>query len=261
MSCPVCKREKPIKARGLCDACYQRLLKTGSTEYQRKGKFSICNIGGCDKRAVSNGLCNTHAMRVLRHGHTGDTRPDSWGAKIKHPLYHSWQWMRRHRGIAEICVEWSDFLQFATDVGDRPSPKHKLFPIHDTEPLGPSNFTWKKSVTERRDGETSAEYAARALRVYRKIKKEEFDGYGIKSRFGISYQDYANMLLAQNGVCAICSGIETVKIRGEAIRLAIDHCHSTGKVRGLLCVNCNKALGHFKDDVELMSKAIEYLKR
>ncbi len=261
MSCPVCKREVPIKAKGLCAACYQRLLKKGSTEYQRKGKFSICTLRGCDKRAQAKGLCNTHAMRVRRHGHTGDTRPDSWGAKTKHPMYHSWQWMRRHRGHTLVCDEWEDFLQFVTDVGERPSPKHKLFPIKEDEPMGPLNFTWKKSLTERREGETTQEYGARVLRVYRKIKKEEFVGYGLKKSYGITFEDYERMHAEQSGLCAICRLAEAVKIRGKLIKLAVDHCHDTGKVRGLLCVNCNKALGHFKDDVELMSKAIQYLRK
>ena len=45
----------------------------------------------------------------------------------------------------------------------------------------------------------------------------------------------------------------------ESLVLAIDHCHSTGKIRGLLCDRCNHGLGHFKDDINLLIKAIEYL--
>lgn len=61
------------------------------------------------------------------------------------------------------------------------------------------------------------------------------------------------MLTSQGGTCAICHGTATVG------RLAVDHCHLTGKVRGLLCTNCNTALGKLKDSKELLLNAINYL--
>lgn len=61
------------------------------------------------------------------------------------------------------------------------------------------------------------------------------------------------MLREQGGTCAICHGTETVG------RLAVDHCHSTGRVRGLLCTNCNQAIGKLKDDSQLLRNAINYL--
>jgi len=67
------------------------------------------------------------------------------------------------------------------------------------------------------------------------------------------------MFLSQNGVCAICSGGETVKTRGTLRRLAVDHDHETGKVRGLLCNRCNNGLGNFRDDPDLLREAIAYL--
>ena len=74
------------------------------------------------------------------------------------------------------------------------------------------------------------------------------------ARFGVSEEVYNEMLERQNGVCAICKG------NGKK-KLAVDHDHVTGKVRQLLCIHCNTALGHFKDDPELLQAAIEYLKR
>jgi hypothetical protein len=56
-------------------------------------------------------------------------------------------------------------------------------------------------------------------------------------------------------VCQIC------KQEDKRRNLAIDHCHSTDKVRGLLCDACNKAIGHFKDNIEYLENAIEYLKK
>jgi hypothetical protein len=76
-----------------------------------------------------------------------------------------------------------------------------------------------------------------------------------RQRYGINIEQYDKMLQEQEGCCKICK-IPHTSLRK---RMAVDHCHSTGKVRGLLCDSCNKGLGHFKDDLELLSKAIDYL--
>jgi Recombination endonuclease VII len=262
MSCQGCKRDKTIVARGLCNACYTRWHKTGTTEYQRKGKRTQCEIPGCIKFAVSHGLCDTHRRRMERHGHTEDTRPDSWGAKTKHPLYHSWQWLLRHKASSPICPEWeNDFLQFVIDVGDRPSPTHKLFSADAAKPIGPDNFVWKRAVTERALGESQATYEARRQRVYRKLKQEETKGYALKRYFGLSWEQYEALLSSQGGKCAVCGNGETLIINGKELRLAVDHCHTTGKVRGLLCSKCNQLLGCAKESIEILERAIEYLKK
>jgi hypothetical protein len=68
------------------------------------------------------------------------------------------------------------------------------------------------------------------------------------------------MLLEQDRLCAICGSRENRKINGKyATELSIDHCHRTGKVRGLLCHCCNLALGLFKDNPALLEKAASYL--
>jgi len=73
--------------------------------------------------------------------------------------------------------------------------------------------------------------------------------------------DYAIMLEKQGGVCAICKQPETFmhpKAKRVA-RLAVDHCHDTGKVRGLLCAKCNRGLGYFRHNVAYLRNAEEYL--
>lgn len=77
----------------------------------------------------------------------------------------------------------------------------------------------------------------------------------------ISVDDYNKMHEEQNGLCAICQKENTQKSRkeGDICRLAIDHCHITGHVRALLCGSCNKGLGHFKDDIDLLLTAVTYL--
>lgn len=71
---------------------------------------------------------------------------------------------------------------------------------------------------------------------------------------GFTLEKFKAMLDTQNGLCAICS-------KTQKPRLCVDHNHSTGVVRGLLCVKCNAGLGIFRDDPALMLRAIEYLQK
>lgn len=83
----------------------------------------------------------------------------------------------------------------------------------------------------------------------------------LKIKYGISIDDYNELLSKQNNVCAICKKEEMIiDPRSQTKRqLAVDHCHVTGKVRGLLCSRCNIAIGYFNDNVLLIKEAIEYL--
>ena len=78
--------------------------------------------------------------------------------------------------------------------------------------------------------------------------------------FGLTAEQYNTMSKSQGGVCKICGCAETALYKGTVRNLAIDHCHDTGKVRGLLCQKCNTSIGRFNDDPELLQKAVDYLK-
>ena len=82
-------------------------------------------------------------------------------------------------------------------------------------------------------------------------KKSIYKSLGIT----ITKEDYDKKLELQNYKCAICNNLPT-----EKKALALDHCHTTLKVRGFLCDNCNTAIGKFKDNLELLTNAINYLK-
>lgn len=82
----------------------------------------------------------------------------------------------------------------------------------------------------------------------------------IKRKFGISSDDYQKLLFMQNGKCAICFRLpETRTRKGKPIHLAVDHNHITGKIRGLLCADCNRALGQFKESSDILIGALKYL--
>jgi hypothetical protein len=78
-------------------------------------------------------------------------------------------------------------------------------------------------------------------------------------KFSMSQSDYDAMLAKQNYVCAICQQPERVLHKGSPRRLAVDHCHTTGRVRGLLCCHCNHAIGKLKDDPQLIRRAADYV--
>jgi hypothetical protein len=79
----------------------------------------------------------------------------------------------------------------------------------------------------------------------------------LRNNFGIGVKDYESMLVGQSHSCAICRRHESEFSK----RLAVDHCHKTGKIRGLLCMFCNTALGKYDDNIALMKAAIEYMER
>lgn len=78
--------------------------------------------------------------------------------------------------------------------------------------------------------------------------------------YGISEEEYSLLLSQQKGVCKICLQPGTgPTVRGASSNLCVDHDHATGKIRGLLCRECNAGLGKFKDDVERLRNAANYL--
>ena len=89
---------------------------------------------------------------------------------------------------------------------------------------------------------------------YRKENKEYIKDYQFKYKFGISLKEYNDLLESQNHQCAIC---KSTCLSGRS--LAVDHCHLTLKVRGLLCIPCNQGLGSFRDSKKLLNNAISYL--
>ena len=78
-------------------------------------------------------------------------------------------------------------------------------------------------------------------------------------RFKLDLLDYYKLVEKQNNKCSICNKEETILYKGKPKQLCIDHCHKTGKIRGLLCCSCNIGLGKFKDSTRVLNDAIKYL--
>ena len=91
-------------------------------------------------------------------------------------------------------------------------------------------------------------YSTRYNKTYRDTR--------LKTLYNLNFGDYEIMFANQNGKCKICSSSDTG--RGDKW-LVVDHCHQSGKIRGLLCNTCNRALGLFKDNIQTLEKALSYL--
>ena len=89
----------------------------------------------------------------------------------------------------------------------------------------------------------------------RKTDPRRFKSYDLKRRYGIPLEQYEALLAAQHGTCAICCAPEP----GGRGMFHVDHCHTSLKIRGLLCTHCNAGLGQFKDSPERLEAAIHYL--
>lgn len=100
-------------------------------------------------------------------------------------------------------------------------------------------------------------------RAYKQADPERYLCSHLRSIHGISLAEYRRMEAEQGGKCAVCRQPETAryKVRGldKVKSLAVDHCHDTGRIRGLLCANCNTALGLLGEDPDRSRALAEYI--
>lgn len=120
----------------------------------------------------------------------------------------------------------------------------------------------KKFMKEYRLQPHQREKEKASGRAYKKRNPDVGKNGYLKRNYKITLDQYNQMLLDQNLVCAICLKEETSvdKKLGKVKDLAVDHCHTTGKVRGLLCWKCNTSLGKL-DSIEYLQRAIDYLNK
>ena len=209
-----------------------------------------CSV--CSKPSVAQNLCSTHYTRLRVHGHLEQIRPDTWGKQNGHPLKDKWRQTRKCKEGRD--PRWDDFWVFVEDVGVVPEGNFQIKRLYKTRPWGPDNFRWNEILTAGVDRSTREARNAE-MRAWRNRNKLRAKGYDLKKVHGISLAHYEQMLHDQGGGCAICGG------QDEHFRLAVDHCHDGGGVRGLLCSKCNRGLGLFCDRPERLEAAASYLRK
>lgn len=225
---------------------------------------STCSVEGCDREVHGNGYCSAHYQRWCK----GDIRADepvSAKADIRHGTLQGYNRRCRcddcRRAKAEYRISrrdqeqaavraWFDEHREAYNAGRR---------AFYATPEG-------KAAMARYRAEHAEEIKAAKRRHYEKSKEYRFT-YALRTKYGLSREQYDALFLKQNGTCAICGTPPRGSGRDE--RLHVDHDHSCcptertcGRcIRGLLCRACNHALGAFQDNTVTLGSAIKYLKR
>lgn len=170
------------------------------------------------------------------------------------------RWSERKSADA-VVPEWFDFWHFVRDVGECPSPNHVLVRLRDA-PYGPDNFKWQETL-RRAKGESKKAWWARKWAS----RRQNFPLYeadrNLRRKYGITSDQYKEMLKTQGDACAICKKPETSPDgrTGGTKSLAVDHCHETQRIRGLLCKRCNTLLGSVGDSMDLLVQMVLYLER
>lgn len=186
-----------------------------------------CQIDGCEKvSALARGMCHMHYRRFRVHGDP-------------HAV-----WVMRKPCMVDGCDTQSRAKGYCT--------KHyQAWRSHgDPEYKAPTNL--ESGLVAHGTPHGYNYYKCRCelcLAWHRPYSRSK-----IIESYGITVADYERMNAEQGGVCAICGQAET---NGRS--LAVDHCHATGRVRGLLCGTCNRGIGLLKDDADRVMSAAIYL--
>lgn len=114
---------------------------------------------------------------------------------------------------------------------------------------------YKQANKEEIKAKRPAYHAKKRVHIRKNLRQRR-----LMVRYGITEEEYRLMIGLQEGCCAICRVQFDFIGVNKGNKPEIDHCHATNKIRGILCGNCNRALGLFKDDVDALQEAINYLK-
>jgi Autographiviridae endonuclease VII len=167
--------------------------------------------------------------------------------------------LTEHGRVCTKCQEWKNADQFFVDKRRKYGPSSGLF-FHCKSCLSADVKGRRQKDPERfREWERGSS----ARRFFANGKKKRYRGlfWRLKNKFGISVEEFSAVLQRQRDACAICGREVVVAPAGRGARnsACIDHNHSTGKVRGILCQSCNTAIGLFGDDPAVLFRAAQYL--
>lgn len=245
-SCSIEECSVPAKSFGYCNKHYQRFKKHGDPNVLlKKPRPKICSVEGCERRHNGRGFCDTHRRRFLQYG-----TPTPEGVK-----FPAGPGEYLSDGITKTC---------STCYIEKPIAD---FSKQSIRPDG-LNITCKLCMKSRQEVRyRDPKKRQRILDASARWRERNPDADADKTlrrKYGITLAQYDALFAAQGGVCALCKKGETTKRRkkGEGReRLAVDHCHDTGRVRGLLCFKCNTAIGALGDTEEAAQKVVDYLNK
>ena len=190
----------------------------------------FCSISECERKIHARGLCNPHYRQQLS------------GKEFKQP---------RRRKLAGEDFSLCSF----SECKNVQSYKDGLCDAHGWQAKNGKEL----SALRKREKAKDIQKFCRIDGCGRKFMAKSLCGkhYNIERTYKIPAETYEGMLASCSGLCQLCNG----KPVGIGNTLHVDHNHVTGKIRGLLCSNCNTSLGGFQDNQEVLLKAIDYLKK
>lgn len=145
----------------------------------------------------------------------------------------------------------------------RSSGKKKCPICNKTKPMSEWSFNKKGSNAGNPISRCKVCSSLNARKNYLARSSEDREQINLTRRlavFGLTPETYRVLIAKQGGGCAICGNSTGLEYKGRVRRLSVDHCHKTKKTRGALCSHCNVGLGHFRDSLSTLQKAMDYLR-
>lgn len=205
-----------------------------------------------DKKAMWNCLCDCGNKKIVSGTHLRTNHVMSCGcyhSEIVAQIGKSNKGKSENRGKPRKYENYVGVLGTVIGATDRSEANGAVQYLVKCAKCGEIH---KRNAKHLKQGQESQE--CKHYNPPNKMFEDRRDGI-IRRQYGITLAEYDQMLRDQDYKCAICGNEDEV----EGRRLAIDHCHDSGKVRGLLCGKCNRGLGLFYDNKDLLTNAMAYL--
>ncbi len=237
------------KGRGFC-ATHLMAWRRNSPDAPR------CSVDSCSNAAWSRGLCTKHYQRQRVHGDPLVTLVPNRGLGPYGGAVCAIDGCGRPRKGIEWCsLHYTRFHKYGDPLAIM---RAEAYDGGATKwcPACKQDVSVDKFYTRHRDGTALASRCHDCKPA--SWTPEQQRRANLRKCYGISPEEYDALLASQGGGCAICGSTEPAK--GKRY-MPVDHCHGTGAVRGILCGNCNMAIGLLADDPERLILAAAYLQR
>lgn len=246
----------PVLARGLCSKHYQEAKREGTLNQVAPKLHGPCqHCGGVipPQRRYGAQFCSTTCKQAAADQ---AAREETRATHAKRVLACAWcrELVPPEKRIdARFCsvkcnTDWHNYQKAQTQRRATLAAREPC-PVCG-KPVPPSRR--RNSIYCSQDCKTKG-----WMNASPKTRERQFDE-NLRRTYGLTTDGYNALLKAQGGVCAICGATESA---GVSKSLHVDHCHGSKAIRGLLCTNCNRGLGLFKDDPARLRAAAEYLER
>lgn len=263
-SCGECDCKEEDFEKSMIGQTFKELTIISKSEQKEtcksKQRFWNCKCS-CGKELV---VSTSKLKTQLSCGHKSDNKVHNGLAAKNKYFYKKWHHFKQTNRLSPEFQEFKPFLDYVLEnLGDREAEYAYLAPKDEKELVSPENITWKYLQHVKTFCDIEYKWCSNCERYVQNSDKFWTKKKGnfcrkcikvstLKRDHNLEYKDYLNLLNKCNRKCQICSGTD---------RLVVDHCHSSGKIRGILCSNCNSGLGQFRENIGHMKLAIDYLNK